>query len=101
MIFSENRFPLFGIMLLKRAGIAASVDQQFLSRNVARMRRAEKGEIGAELLGPPIAPGGTGGGALPPDLIERLTEIVEHALDVALLRVAVEDAGQDVVDGDI
>src|SRR5262245_32101445 len=86
---------------LERAGIAAAVDQQVLSGNVARMRRAEKGEIGAELFRPPIAPGRTGGGALLPDLIERLAKAIEHALDVALLRVAVEDAGQDVVDRDI
>src|SRR5207245_8296228 len=59
------------------------------------------GEIGAELFRPPIALGGTGGRALLPDLLERLAELIEHALDVALLRVAVEDAGQDVVDRDV
>ena len=65
------------------------------------MRRAEEGEVGAELFRIAVALGRAAGGALLPDLIEALAEIVEHAFDVALLRVAVEDAGQDVVDGDV
>src|SRR5258708_35864542 len=80
-------------------GVASSVDQQILAGDETGMGRAQKRAIGAELVGPAVAPGRIGRGTLAPDVIEALAGRLEHAADVLALRVAVEDAGQGIVDG--
>src|SRR5262245_43863855 len=70
------------------------------------MLGAEKRAVGAELGRAAVASGRSGGGALAPNLVEALAArvtalLVEHAADVLTLRVAVEDARQQVVDGDV
>src|SRR5262249_44701373 len=86
--------------------VASSVHQQILAGDETGVFGTEKRAIGAELGRPAVAPGRVGGGALAPDLVEALAgqalaARVEHAAEVVALRVAVEDAGQEVVDGDV
>src|SRR5262249_13983745 len=82
----------------ERSWIAPAIDQQVLPGDIARLRRAEIGEIRTELRRIAVAFGRTAGGSLSPDLIETLAEVAQHALDVAPLRVTVEDAREQVVD---
>src|SRR5207302_8026068 len=89
------------IRRLERAGVAAAVDQQVLTCDVAGLRRAEVGKVRAELRRIAVTPGRARGGALAPDLVEGFAQVLEHAFDVTLLRVAVEDSWQQVVDRDI
>src|SRR5438034_42297 len=65
------------------------------------MGRTEIGAISTQFRRPAIAPGRIGPRPFIPDLIERFFGLAEHALDVMTLRVAVEDARQQVVDGDV
>src|SRR5262245_59646366 len=98
---TKANFSFIAIPFLERTRITAAIDHQVLPRNVARVRRAQKGAIGAKLLGIAVAPGRVGDGALAPDFVEALAGRRQHALDVAPLRAAVEDAGQQVVDRDV
>src|SRR5262249_16639664 len=53
------------------------------------------------LVRPAVAPGGIGLGARTPQLVECLAACLEHGTDVRPLRVAVEDARQEIIDGDV
>src|SRR5262249_13959236 len=83
------------------AGIAPSVDKQILAGDETSVLRAQKCAISAELVRPALAPGGVGLGARTAPLLACLSACLEHGTDVAPLRVAVEDARQEIVDGDV
>src|SRR5579862_260542 len=90
-----------GMTSLKRARIAAAVDQQALAGNVTRMHRAKKRAKGTELGEFAVALGRAGLGAFAEQLNEGLAGAFEHAANVSVLGVAVEEARQQIVDGHV
>src|SRR5712691_2559197 len=82
-------------------GIAPAVDQQVLAGDEAGMLRAQERAIGPELGRPPVAPGRIGLGPRAPELVEALAGLLEQAAHVLALGAAVEDAGEQVVDGHV
>src|ERR1700722_8872500 len=83
------------------ARIASAVDQQALAGNVTRMHGAKKRAKSAELGRVAVALRRAGFGAFAEQLIERLAGAFEHAANVPMLGVAVENARQQIVDGDV
>src|SRR5467141_2423632 len=65
------------------------------------MLRAQKCAIGAELLWPAKAPSRVGRRAFPPNFLEALAARFQQSAHVLALRVAVENARQQIVDGHV
>src|ERR1700687_2530858 len=86
---------------LVRPRIAATVDQEILTGDEAGVDGTQESKIRAELGGIAVALGGICGGAVAPGLVERFAGRGKHAAHVLALRIAVEDAGQQVVDRDV
>src|SRR3984957_17655677 len=84
-----------------RPRVAAAVDQEVLAGDEAGIGAAQEGAVIAELFRAPEAPGRIAGPARPPQLLEGLATVRDHRLDMLALRTTVEDAGQQVVDGDV
>src|SRR3984957_14868388 len=84
-----------------RARIASAIDQEILPGDEAGVDGTQESKIRAELGGLAVAPGRICGRAVAPDLVERFSGRCQHAAHVLALRVAVEDARQQVVDGDV
>src|SRR5690625_4665706 len=82
------------------ARVIAATDQQVLPGHEAGLVAAEPGEERAELFRPAIAPGRRLGCTTRADFLESPLARIDQPLNVVGLRLAVENAGQDVVDGD-
>src|SRR5437588_13098984 len=82
-------------------GVASAVDEQILPGDISGLLRAEKRAIGAELGRPSETPCGVAGSALAPKFIETLAARLEEGAHMPVLRATVEDARQDIVDGDV
>ena len=86
----------------KRPRIASAVDQQVLAGDEAGVHRAQEGAIGAELGRTAIALGRIGAArarARPRSNVLPVAASMPRMCRA--LRVAVEDAGQQIVDGDV
>src|SRR5579862_1878359 len=86
---------------LERTRITAAINQQILARNITGMYGTKKRTIGTKLSGIAVALGRTGLRAFTKDLLEGLAGAGEHAANVPMLGVAVENAGQQIVDGHV
>src|SRR5262249_21323621 len=84
-----------------RPRIAAAVDQQVLTGDEAGVGGAQECAISAELGRAAVAARRVGGGALAPELLEARAAALQQRAHMPLLGVAVEDAGQQIVDGDV
>src|SRR5437763_6931145 len=81
-------------------GIAATIDQKVLPCDEPGVVGAKEGAVGAEFRRTPVAPRRIGCSALAPDLVEGLA-LSDQSTHMRLLRIAVEDAGQKIVDRDV
>src|SRR5215218_108702 len=81
--------------------VASPIDQQVLAGDETGVFGAEKRAIRSELRWPAVAFCRIGVRALAPKLLEALAGRRQHPIDMCSLRAAVEDSGQQIVDGDV